>query len=267
MMKLLPVCLLLICFLGILLVRELAAQPLGRSLSQLDFDEVPKPEKDPLEEILNETLESGELKKEGPENSADIENSAKTTALTPANGTNQQKNGATQKDRGLSMVGAGNSEVKRISSLQNITIRMDSNELADNSMLIPQLKGSLTDEPDRSIITSTASWNTNKAGMCADPHDGNNKCKKAAALKELLNRFSGSDDFFIGHCNNICKNKNDVGALLSLDPLKPDKMTFGLQKTDKVCKYQMKNTEESWKVLRLKSITCTCLPRSSCNVK
>lgn len=132
-------------------------------------------------------------------------------------------------------------------------------EEGDSHYLVPRLKG--PDVDDRGLtITTHASWKKDGAA-CQDVTTAASVCAKAKALKELMQRFSGSDDFFAAQCNQSCPNPGERPVLVGFAVAKVPEGDFRMAEEGKVCRYQIVSNVEppKWQMLQGERGTCQCL--------
>ncbi len=131
------------------------------------------------------------------------------------------------------------------------------------TFLAPRLKGPETDKNNSSVITSTLSWKKNKKGACQAPEGNAELCQKANSLKEVLRRFSGSDEFYDSQCQIACNNQDESSRLVALDLKGAAKDAFTFNRDKGLCRYQIaKKKEDKWVVLNSAKTVCSCLPLS-----
>lgn len=133
------------------------------------------------------------------------------------------------------------------------------------SFLTPRIKGPATDSKNDLYITSVIGWPFTKGAFCQIPDTKENFCNKTKALKEVLNRFSGSDDFFETVCaEHFCPN----GESPTLTKLEFPKAATSLDITiiENECKYSLqKGAIRNWMLVRAQTATCSCLPADCLN--
>ena len=92
------------------------------------------------------------------------------------------------------------------------------------------------------------------------PGSAEGLAKKAAALKEVLSRFTGNDDFYDSQCSQSCPNKQH-SALASLSVSTAKSTEFDIEQKGIECFYQFRRRPETnWLTLQRIQATCACLP-------
>lgn len=133
----------------------------------------------------------------------------------------------------------------------------------NNLSFVPaSLKGVQTDKNNKNAITSSASWKLPRSKDCSVGVNENAFLQRGVALKEVLKRFSGSNDFFDASMENICadkcKKKQAVVTNLRLDETSSTVLSEGIVK--KTCRYVLeKPKNKDWKTLKLLNMTCSCI--------
>ena len=133
---------------------------------------------------------------------------------------------------------------------------------AENHFITPRLKGPSADRDGGSTITSKTRWTFKRkgGGSCAMPGSPDGTAKKAAALKEVLSRFTGNDDFYDSQCTQSCPNKQH-SALTSLSVSTAKSTEFDIEQKGIECFYQFRRRPETnWLTLQRIQATCACLP-------
>ena len=132
-------------------------------------------------------------------------------------------------------------------------------------VLVPRLKGPMVDPEDTSTITTTAAWKR-EGSACQDVASSSGICGKALALRELLNRFSGSDDFYNGQCSQTCPNPGDRAVLVGFAVKKVEGSEFNMIEENKGCRYQITAAGDppQFHMFQGERGTCQCVP-STCS--
>lgn len=138
---------------------------------------------------------------------------------------------------------------------------------AESHFLTPKLRGPTTDQGNEHLITTFGSWTKGKKG-CQEIEDAGELCKKAKALKELFNRFSGDDDFYNSHCIAPCELPDATAVLTGFVVIDTRRGDFKVLEKGMSCQYQLKASapENRWVALEGKRGVCSCLP-TSCGAK
>lgn len=138
---------------------------------------------------------------------------------------------------------------------------------AEPHYLTPKLRGPTTDGGSEFLITTAGSWTKGKKG-CQEIEDAEQLCRKAKALKELFNRFSGDDDFYNSNCVAPCELPNATAVLTGFVVVDTRRGDFKVLEKGTSCQYQLKASapENRWVALEGKRGVCSCLP-ASCGVK
>jgi hypothetical protein len=125
----------------------------------------------------------------------------------------------------------------------------------------PRLKGPFVDEMNASSITSKQSW-APLGKSCLELSSTAELCGRAKALKEVLNRYSGSDDFYDFQCKNECSQKADIARLVDLTLPEITPAVLRTVAIDKQCHLRIQNlSDQRWLLLTAASGTCACLPK------
>lgn len=128
--------------------------------------------------------------------------------------------------------------------------------------LVPLLRpGPATDAGQVGTITTGQSWKRENA-TCQDAPSRDALCGKARALKELFQRFSGSDDFYVQQCIQACPNAGDQPYLTGFAVKAVRDGEFQMVDEKKICRYRIRVRGETprWQVLEGERGVCSCLP-------
>ena len=108
--------------------------------------------------------------------------------------------------------------------------KLQDNEIEDAQLfIVPKLKGGpSSDESSPKRITTEQSWKRRGSKDCDKIEKKESICERSIALKELLNRFTGDDNFYFDHCQKKCSKKSlkNVMQNMSLEPNSSIKMTY-----------------------------------------
>lgn len=134
------------------------------------------------------------------------------------------------------------------------------------SFLTPRIKGPATDTENNLYITSAIGWPFTKGAFCKIPDSKENFCKKTKALKEVLNRFSGNDDFFEVSCERHSCPSGESPTLSELEFSKASSSSLEIAIVGNECKYSLqKGPIKNWMLVRAQTATCSCLPADCLN--
>ena len=132
----------------------------------------------------------------------------------------------------------------------------------DAGLIIPQVKtGPQEDKGRESVITSKHTWARGGSSTCKTPGRVVDICEKSLAMKELLNRFTGNDDFYDFQCSGECPSKDEVMVMEDMQLESNEIYTLRILDEVKACRYRWtKPRSTNWKILQSKSFTCACVP-------
>ncbi|MCB0322141.1 MAG: hypothetical protein KDD69_01175 [Bdellovibrionales bacterium] len=125
--------------------------------------------------------------------------------------------------------------------------------------IVPRLKGPFIDRGDDGAITSRYSWK--REGNCGNPKNERDLKNKANALKEVLFRFSGRDDFYDAitaeHCAAGCGAQQ--AAVVGFAVQSSQGGEFKIAEQAGECRYSLtRPAEGQWKLLEASKIVCLC---------
>jgi hypothetical protein len=129
--------------------------------------------------------------------------------------------------------------------------------------LIPRLRGPLVDGNSSVSITTRTTW-TREGASCADVTSTEQLTRKAEALRELMNRFTGSEEFFQRQCTQTCADPELTSTLTGFAVTKVPEGDFKMVETKKkTCQYLIRSNVQPprWQMLKGERGTCTCLPK------
>ncbi len=149
---------------------------------------------------------------------------------------------------------------------RNARARLNSRSLdvdaIESPFIAPRLKGPFVDEGRENKITTVNGWLQEGPGGCARVERPETVCRKAAALRELLYRFSGSDGFFAQQCSQTCDSglkSVPTGLYIRGDSAG----SFNIVFENHQCRYQTERAADGrWLALQATKVTCSCLPDS-----
>lgn len=131
------------------------------------------------------------------------------------------------------------------------------------TFLIPRLKGPSTDKGANTLITSRHSWKRQKNRACHELSRSKGLADKSIALKEVLNRFSGSDDFYSSLNKAVCTQSCVSGQhpkIVGLAVVETHGGDFSIVREGASCRYRIaKPKEHGWKMLQGRRAVCACL--------
>lgn len=126
------------------------------------------------------------------------------------------------------------------------------------SYLRPALIGVDTDKNDPNSIQSSLSWNG------SDAQSNATSCARAKAIKEVLNRYSGSDDFAAAQCTESCVKKGETAVLTAFEVKEVNGVSSSTVQSgpDSHFKIAANGNIAAWPILEGASGYCSCLPTS-----
>jgi hypothetical protein len=133
--------------------------------------------------------------------------------------------------------------------------------ITDNQFITPRLKGPSTDRGNQNVVTSKTRWTFKRSngGSCGQPGTPEMVAKKVEALKEILNRFTGNDDFYDSQCNEPCAGKGQTSVLGGLSVTGGTTTEFEIEQKGIECFYQLKRKVGTpWQTLQRTEATCFC---------
>jgi hypothetical protein len=137
-------------------------------------------------------------------------------------------------------------------------------KLAKNSATIaPQDPAPRVDKSNRDSISSMTSWEPADKGNCKYPNSDADLLNKGSALREILFRFSGKDDFYSSFCKSVCKDPKTTGWMTGMALRSGSGTSFAFAKKNGRCQYKIvKKPETKWAALSGIKTACTCFPNS-----
>lgn len=137
-----------------------------------------------------------------------------------------------------------------------------------SSFLTPRIKGPATNPDNKVSITSELGWAYTKGAFCKIPNTAESLCKKTMALKEVLFRFSGNDDFFDASCEQHSCANGEKAVLSDLAFPQLEQGMLDLITVGSECRYNLqKGPTKNWVLMRAQSAICSCLPADCLNKK
>ncbi len=137
-------------------------------------------------------------------------------------------------------------------------------DVVGNQFITPSLKGVISDDKQRfqSWVTSKNSWKKKPGKSCGEPLNEAEMVSKSLAIREVLFRFSGNDEFASGQCQAECKTEGYSHQLagVSFNNLKGGSFKFVDEKGE--CRYRLaRHPKKKWQVLQPTRVSCVCLPQ------
>lgn len=230
----------------------------GSSLNQLGFDL-----SDVKQDIPDKTTERGvKLLEDLLE--TDLENKKPDRGVPRA----RMKSGS---DSVLESVGdedySSTSDSEEITSTSHKVVipRSTTGFRGEYGFLVPRLKGPWTDEKDSTRITSRRSWRPKKSSPCHDPKTDLALYHKAESVKEILFRYSGSDDFYDSlssmACKDACRDSERIARITGFAVADTRGGSFKIHQLGRQCRYQLSKPKSGeWMMLEGVKVICTCLP-------
>ncbi|MFN8388672.1 MAG: hypothetical protein U0136_00105 [Bdellovibrionota bacterium] len=242
----------------------LADQSRRSPMSQLDFDKPPEAQpgvnKDQLKAILDDTgSELPPAKVAAPSDHS--EKSAKTAAKADARTAKSDRTARASLAQPSEPKSSGNSP-----KIQNGVERFDwvKPEEGTSHYLTPLLRGPFVDLKDPTTVSTNLTWKK-EGSTCADANTQEQLIRKAQALKELFNRFSGSDDFFERQCDQHCSKPEERAVLVGFAVRKVAEGEFKMNEMGGSCQYLIRSNLQppKWQMLEGERGSCACLPQNS----
>ncbi len=134
------------------------------------------------------------------------------------------------------------------------------------ALLAPSLKGPLADSENVSLISSARRWTHTGNTSCVEPKSHVSLRGKAAALKEVLFRFSGNDDFYLalnqGVCAKRCEAPTHESLVTGFSVADAKGGDFKIQEEGLSCSYQLSKPETNpWLLLEGDKVVCSCIKK------
>jgi hypothetical protein len=133
--------------------------------------------------------------------------------------------------------------------------------------LPPRIKGPFTDDKNESLITSNISWKSDSKGDCGKAATEEEYFKKALSMSQLLEKFSGTSDYYellnSEVCQSVCDSEKEVSEIsyMRLGSGATSRLIIPLMESN--CRFQLeKDSGVRWLVMRVKSVTCSCFSKA-----
>lgn len=133
--------------------------------------------------------------------------------------------------------------------------------IVDNYLITPRLRGPRVDRGSENTITSKARWTFKRSGggSCAQPGSPALMARKIEALKEVLNRFTGNDDFYDSQCSQKCADPKQTSVLAGLEISRSKITDFDIDQKGIDCVYRIqRKAGTAWQTLQRSTSTCLC---------
>lgn len=126
------------------------------------------------------------------------------------------------------------------------------------SYLRPALTGVDTDKNNPNSVQSSLSWNG------SDAQSNATSCARAKAIKEVLNRYSGSDDFAAAQCTESCAKKGEKAVLTAFEVKEVNGVSSSIVQSGSNSQFKIaaNGNIAAWPILEGASGYCSCLPTS-----
>ena len=136
----------------------------------------------------------------------------------------------------------------------------------EHRFITPRLKGVYSDKSNEKQITSRKSWSKPKSGQCWKPNTTKRVSNKSSALKEVMFRFTGSDDFYDtlneSECSKLCVEENTAPIVSGVALENAKGGTFQIIPDGKLCRYRLTGPEKgNWQVLEAQRMVCNCVAK------
>jgi len=218
----------LVCFLSLWGFAPAAAQ-----LSQLEFDE-----------LINKAQRASRLK---------MKQAGQRSRLKVPEKPEKLEEVYESTDRMRVKIGAG---VK-------IPLPLEGQDDSGYTILPPNLKGPRTDANNAIAITSK-SWTKTESEQCWVLHAKESVKDKSAAVQEILERFSGSRDYYDGllsaFCAPECENQSGKPYVSGISIVDAFGGEFKIISEGNNCSYQLtKSTGKRWPIYQIDKLVCNCL--------
>jgi len=167
---------------------------------------------------------------------------------------------------------SANENVVRTPSLESfeviegkkISLPKDDAEGAEYAFFSPRVKGPRTDVKNPDSITSRTAWSTPEGMKCSEIESAVRLGVKARAVREILRRYTGSNDYYDALNSKICSpycEENKAKSILSgIEIVNLRGGAFRIEDDDGSCRYKLTRREDRhWSIYRAKKVVCHCL--------
>lgn len=131
--------------------------------------------------------------------------------------------------------------------------------------LTPSLDRVVSDRLNPNTITTSFGWTKGERGCrLADDASDRDFFNKAAALEELIGRFSGNTDIVSNYCAEECLGQggNYLPSALKVKKNTQSTTKFSLYAEGDTCHYQLsKSKDQDWQTIKASELTCSCMDR------
>lgn len=138
--------------------------------------------------------------------------------------------------------------------------------------LPPRVKGPFTDDKTEHLITSQITWKSNSKGDCGKAANEAEYFKKALSLSMLLEKFSGTSDYYELLNAEVCQPRCDLEkevpeiSYMRLSSGSTSRLIIPLMESN--CRFQLeKDTNTRWMMMKVKSITCSCFSKKVASLR
>jgi hypothetical protein len=160
-----------------------------------------------------------------------------------------------------------NKEVKPIREALDIS-RHDvrsSDIVSGLTIVLPRFEGPFNDPNNDKAITSRTAWNQSSDGSCARFEDSLQVEDKSKAIKEILFRFTGTDDYYSSVKNDVCRSRcageSETPVLSGVSFASSAGTSFRIEELGGRCVYRLESpSADDWDILEVKRVVCSCLP-------
>ena len=135
-----------------------------------------------------------------------------------------------------------------------------------NTLLVPSAKGVEANPGQEHVITSAMSWRPMFSNSCQLMRGAPHACDQARALREVLRRFTGSDDFYDTQCEASCVRPSQMAVLKSIKFTDERVISLEAKMSQTMCRYELARAPAGrWLTRQIKSHECVCVERACMN--
>ncbi len=132
--------------------------------------------------------------------------------------------------------------------------------------ITPRIKGPEADAKNAVAVTSAKSWPHPKQGGCAAVFSPQDRLAKGRALRDVLGRFTGNDDYFESlnsrFCTQHCAASTQVSMLIGVGTVTSVETKFAILEDGAECRYKIVKPEAGvWMLIRTEKAVCACVPK------